>query len=293
MVPQAVASCPFIHLLRFIDTKWSRGGVRSSPSLFPQNLPSYYDNRSRPLELPLPSWKSDLAFILKTAHTQMWNIQTTGSTAAKAARSYFQRALYPRVPRPSSRTSSNSSTTTACHLGGDVAAPRPDIIEPNDQSTDKPYTNIIPFLPEAVDPVPTGPQYAVAKMGDEQYDLEACQWDFDHGESPPSGWIRLTSPCGRPYFWHEERRALTHEWMPTPTIAHCVDSVVEEFFSELYDPAEHHLPENCQLVIGLEPLPALEFEGYYAAYYYFVHRRRNVYSGWRGIRWRTGWRRWE
>ncbi|KAL1748766.1 hypothetical protein HDZ31DRAFT_28980 [Schizophyllum fasciatum] len=178
------------------------------------------------------------------------------------------------TPTPSSASTRTSTTLSfhSSHLGaGSVAHPDPDILRSDKGHSDEedtPYTALRPFLPHALDPDPSRPQHVVPRMDDNYFEVRACQCEFGTAEQPPKGWTRLTHPDGRPFFWHQQYRALTMEWMMDNAIANCVNAAIDHVYDDFHHCTGRETIGDCQLVIGLETLEALP--GQYAALYYLV-----------------------
>ncbi|KAL1696362.1 hypothetical protein GGG16DRAFT_43555 [Schizophyllum commune] len=178
----------------------------------------------------------------------------------------------PTASSASTETSRTLSVHSSHFGGGPVAHPDPDVVRSHTRDSEDdsaPYTSIRPFLPEDLDPDPNVPQHVVfyRPKNNAFYDVQACQRDFEIEEKPPAGWKRLTHPDGRPFFWHEQRRALTMEWMPDEIIAACINAAVDYVSAEFRRCTGKDTPRDWQVVISLELCPQLPGRQYAAMYY--------------------------
>lgn len=188
-------------------------------------------------------------------------------------------------PAGSDSSASSHNTVTSATLsvstrpswgGGPIAHPDPDVLRSTALSQDDERSyNYRPFMPSVLDPMSNEPPHIVPRMGEEDYVVQPGQCEFKPGEKLPRGWSRMTHPDGRPYFWHEQHRALTVEWMPEPLISTCVNTVLGYILADLSRSTGRS--KEDQIVIGLEPLPEIGPDEFAALYYLVNPEKECVY----------------
>ncbi|KAL1748765.1 hypothetical protein HDZ31DRAFT_79381 [Schizophyllum fasciatum] len=187
-------------------------------------------------------------------------------------------AVRRRRPTDNYDTSAESSASEAESVGSstdssDCESRRSSAVPVPWPHEEKPY-NLIQCLPEALD-LRLDPSLPVLDKFSEDhvYAVRAGQLSFT--KRCPHGWIRVTHPGGRPYFWNERHNVVTDGWMLDNAVFDCVNGTLARIVDRLKNWREvDPLPREYHIVIS----PRKAFEGNtstsrYEAYYYLAAPR--------------------